>query len=303
MAAMNTKDTKNTIIVLFVSCLLLASTPVLAKPLDVFVSLLPQKWLVEQIGGELVSVHVLVDKGQEPHNFLPVPKQITALFRARIYFTLDMNFEREIVRKIKPSAQTVQIINIVSGIHKIPINSVKNIVGQGNNQDYAGEDGLDPHVWLDPKNLLVMADNIARALSAADPQNQDVYEKNLEQAAAMLNGLNNNLQKQLAPYHGATFFVFHPAFGYFANAFGLQQRAVEAGGKSPGPKQLRALIRQARLENVKIIFVQPQFDHKSAEAIARAIGGEVVPLDPLAENVGENLRLMGQEIESALHGQ
>jgi zinc transport system substrate-binding protein len=271
----------------------------MAMPLDIFVSILPQKWLVEQIGGDLVTPHVLVDKGQEPHNFSPTPKQIATLFRARLYFTLDLEFEKAIIGRIKSSAQNLQIINTASGIDKIPIS----IVGQGKNMNSGHVEGLDPHIWLDPRNLLLMAQNMARAMSAADPEHESVYDKNLKSITAKLDDLYKTLLQQLAPYRGASFFVFHPAFGYFAHAFGLQQRAVEAGGKSPGPKQLRALISLARSENVRVIFVQPQFDPKSAAAVASAIGGEVVPLDSLAEDVPGNLKKMAQKILSALHEQ
>jgi len=159
---------------------------------------------------------------------------------------------------------------------------------------------LDPHVWLSPPNLKSMAAIMAAALIEQDSDNEPFYTKNLWLLEALLDDLDESLTKDLAPYKGASFFVFHPAFGYFAHRYHLQQIAVETGGKSPTPKQLFALIRKAREKGVKVIFAQPQFDSRSAMSVAKGIGGKVVPLDPLAENVAENMGKMGVAIANAL---
>ena len=99
---------------------------------------------------------------------------------------------------------------------------------------------------------------------------------------------------------GTVFMVFHPAWGYFAQAYGLEQVAVEMEGKEPGPVDLRELIRHAREEGIKVIFVQPEFSTKSAEAIAKAVEGEVVFANPLALNWADNLRKVATEFEAAL---
>ncbi len=271
-----------------------------AAPLQVFVSILPQKWLVDQVGGELVSTHVLVDKGQEPHNFEPTPRQIANLFRSTIYFTVDMPFERELIRRIQQSGTHVRLIDVTASLEKIPITG--QVHGQASSKKGSRKHaaGLDPHVWLAPENLKIMAKTMAAALAAADSKNASAYKANLQTVFAVLDLLNAQNKKLLGPYRGATFFVFHPAFGYFAHAYGLHQEAVEVAGKLPTPKQLRALIQKARADKVKVVFVQPQFDPKSAQAVARAIGGEVVPLDPLAEDVIGNLTIMARKIQSAL---
>ena len=274
-----------------------------ASPLQVFVSIPPQKWLSDQVGGELVSTHVLVNKGQEPHNFEPTPKQIAALFRSQLYFTVDMEFEREISRKIRQSDSRVRIIDVTRSIHKI------SITGNGYEEDGGGLDeehhhaGLDPHVWLAPANLKIMATAMAAAMADVDPENKSLYKRNLQAVTLMLDRLHRDIQQALAPNKGSTFLVFHPAFGYFAHAYGLHQEAVEVEGKSPAPRQLYSLLTRAKTDKVKVVFVQPQFDRKSAQAIAHGIGGEVVPLDPLAEDVVGNLKIMAEKIQSALNQQ
>lgn len=147
---------------------------------------------------------------------------------------------------------------------------------EGEHEAHAGEP--DPHVWLSPALLKTMAGNAARALQAADPAHAADYEANAAALAADLDALDQRIAGLLAPYGGQSFYVFHPAFGYFGDAYGLKQEAVEVGGKSPTPKQLGELIHRARAAGVRIIFVQPQFDSKAVQAVAEAIDGAVVPI-------------------------
>lgn len=144
---------------------------------------------------------------------------------------------------------------------------------------------------------------MATALSQEDPGHRDAYAKNLARLSQRLGGLDKTITARLAPYSGESFFVFHPAFGYFAHAYHLHQVAVETGGKSPTPRQLSVLIGKARAEKVKVIFVQPQFDPRSVEVVAQAIGGQVITLDPLGEDVAANLKRMADKIGEALKGQ
>jgi len=291
----------NIFFTILAACLLGFSSGAFASPLQIFVSIPPQKWLVEQVGGKLVSTHVLVDRGQEPHNFEPTPKQVAALFRSQLFFTVDMAFEREISRKISQSSTSVQILDVTRTIHKIPITGQKDRGGNSILAEGSRQNGLDPHVWLAPANLKIMATEMASSMAAVDPANESVYELNVETVVATLDRLDKEIQHMLAPYAGSTFYVFHPAFGYFAHAYNLYQEAVEIEGKSPSPRQLYSLISRAKAEKVKVVFVQPQFDRKSAQAVAHAIGGEVVPLNPLAEDVVTNLKIMAEKIQSAFN--
>lgn len=262
--------------------------------MEVFVSIPPQKWLCEQLGRDHFITRLLIAKGQEPHAFEPSPRQIQALSRSRLFFTVGLAFEQEIIRRLQKGAPHLQLVDTSKNIDKIPM--------KGTGHGHGHKTVLDPHVWLSPQNLKSMAMVMAVALAHEDPDNKAVYEKNLEKLNGKLEDLDRAIAKELAAFQGASFFVFHPAFGYFAHQYHLQQVAVETGGKSPTPKQLFALIGKAKADGVKVIFVQPQFDPRSAESVARAIGGKVVPLDPLAENSVENLRVMAVKIADALGG-
>jgi zinc transport system substrate-binding protein len=280
--------------------------------MEVHVSIPPQKWLSDKLGGDKIITHVLVTKGRDPHTYEPTPKQISALAGSSIYFTIGMEFEEQIVHKLAETVAGLRFVDSTRGITRIAMTGEEHHgehqEGHGVEHEEQGveeahhHDGADPHVWLSPLNLQLMAQVMAEEMAAADPANKAVYEQNLAQLHAELDQLNNFIHKELDPFKGSSFYIFHPSFGYFAKEYNLVQQAVEVGGKSPSPRQLSALIEKARKEGVKIIFVQPQFDTKSVESVARAIGGSVEPLDNLAEDVAGNLKIMTVKIKTALSG-
>ncbi len=157
---------------------------------------------------------------------------------------------------------------------------------RGDENDHGGP---DPHIWLSPALVKEQARTICAALSELDPPGRKDYEAGLARFLADLEGLDRRLAAALAPARGKSFMVFHPAWGYFAHAYGLRQVPIEIGGKTPSARQLARIIDRAREEGIRVIFVQPQFDLRSAQAVAEAIGGAVVPIDSLAENYPENL--------------
>lgn len=165
------------------------------------------------------------------------------------------------------------------------------------------EGGKDPHIWLSPKLVKRQARTIADALIAADPAGKATFEKNLSAFIKDLDTLDNALKKALAPIKGKTLMVFHPAWGYFAHAYGLKQEAIEVEGKNPSAQRLVEIIEKAKKENVRVIFVQAQFSMKSARQIARAINGAVVPINPLAENYMSNLQVIAKSVLGALQTQ
>lgn len=285
----------------FVACSLLSLLlliPVRGYAMDVFVTVPPQKWVVEMIAKGQGAVNVLVKNGQDPHTFEPTPKQIVALSRAKIWFTMDMPFEEQLIAKVAQVAPDLRIVDMSEGIEKIDLSAdADHAHGQN---DHHGHEAADPHVWLSPLNLKIMAANAARALSLEDGEKKKNYEQNLAVVQKTLTDLHERLKRQLSPYAGSSFYVFHPSFDYFAREFDLNQKAVEVGGKSPSPRQIATLVAQARKDQVKVIFVQPQFDQKSARTVAAAIGGKVVSWDALAEDVVTSLTVMADKIEQAL---
>lgn len=264
------------------------------RRLVIFVSILPQKYLVERIGTDKVHVEMLVKPGESPHSFEPTPKHIMAIGKADAYFTLGFPFEEKLMEKISSAAPHCKIFSMDEGIERRPIDE------HNPGKDEHEEGDSDPHIWLAPKNIMILAVNIHRSLLNLDPVNADSYTRELGSLNTKLKEVDSRIGQILAPYRGGTVFVFHPAFGYFTDAYGLKQYPVETEGKSPTPRQLEALIKKARELNAKIIFVQPQFDRRSAEIVAESIGGVVVPIDPLSADLIDNLKEIADRMEESL---
>jgi zinc transport system substrate-binding protein len=264
--------------------------------LMVYVSIPPQAYLVERIGGGNVSVGVLVKPGKDPHTFDPSPKEMVALAQSAIYFTIGFPFEEQLLAKIEKSNPQLSIITSDKGVKR----RKPDVPGDHHSDQGADEEHSDPHIWLSVRNSMIIAANIHNALAEADPGNANEYKMNLELLLQDLGTLDNKISTLLQPLQGRDFFVFHPSFGYFADDYGLSQVAVEIEGKSPTPKQIEYLIAQAQAAAVKIIFVQPQFDSRSASVIADSIQGTVIFLDPLAYDLIENFEDMAVKIEKAL---
>ena len=176
--------------------------------------------------------------------------------------------------------------------------------GKSEHHEHSSEPGeIDQHTWLDPRLAKIQARTIADTLIRMDLDHKDLYEKNFKDFQADLDAIHEQLTKALAPVKGKSFFVFHPAYGYLGQAYGLKQIPVQIGGKEPTARQLARLVELAKEDEVRVIFVQPQFSKKSAEALAEAIGGAVVPLDDLAPDYLNNLREMAAKLDSALQVQ
>jgi zinc transport system substrate-binding protein len=262
-----------------------------------FVSIGPQRYLVQSIAGTRIRVEVLVQSGQDAHTFEPTPKQMTQLSRAKLYFRSGVAFEQSLIPRIRSSNPQLKIIDTQAGIELREIEAGDHEGEQGGDHD---QYGLDPHIWLSPLLAKRQARTIRDALIEADPDGRGVYEAGYASLAAELDSLHEEIALALAPYRGAEIFVYHPAYGYFTDEYGLRQVAVETGGSEPSAQQLARLIERARQRKIQIVFVQPQFSRTGAEAVAEAIGGVVVPLDPLAEDYVKNLREMAQKIAAAL---
>lgn len=265
--------------------------------LTVFVSIIPQQYFVERIGGDLVDVHVLVQPGHSPATFEPTPRQMAALSEAAVYFRIGVTFENALLPKI---GRTMPQLNIVDTRRGITLRRMASRHEHEHHEEPYEKHGQDPHIWTSPKLVKLQALTITETLAGLLPAHQDVLEENYAVFAGELDVLDRHLAKALAPAKGQSFMVFHPSWGYFADAYGLRQRAIEIEGKNPSARHLAGIIEEARKEKIIIIFVQPQFSHRSAAAVAAAIGGTVVPIDPLAKDYLDNMRQVASQISKAL---
>jgi zinc transport system substrate-binding protein len=270
--------------------------------LSVFVSILPQAYFVERIGAERVSVEVLVKPGQDPHTFEPTPKQMTRLAAAEVFFRIGVEFENNLIPRIRSTMKELVVVDCREGIR------LRQMDAHGHDEEEQtgavheeGEHGgTDPHIWLSVRNAIRISATMHDALVQLDPDGRELYDRGYRGLVEDLEALDQRITRILEPVKGEELFVFHPSFGYFADEYGLEQVAVETGGTEPSARQLARLIADAENSGVRVIFVQPQFSRKGAETIASEIGAAVVPIDPLARDYIKNLENMARSVEEGL---
>jgi len=272
--------------------------------LQVVVSILPQAYLVERIGGEQVTIQVMVSPGEEAHTYEPTPEQMKALSTADIFFTIGIEYEDTWVPRFEDINPELTFVNSAKGIDRIPTTTFHDHnEAQGNlsgAEDHPEGDGLDPHVWLSPENGKRIAQNILSTLTEFSPQHASIFEENFAALMADIDELDANIRASLSGVERRTFMVFHPAWGYFADQYNLEQIPVQVGGQDPSPSEMADLVEIAREEAVRVIFVQPTFSSADAEAIAKEIDAEIAFVDPLARDWLLNLVTVSEAFAAAL---
>jgi zinc transport system substrate-binding protein len=270
--------------------------------IHIFVSILPQQYFVERIGGDRVDVSVMVMPGADPHTYEPKPTQMAKMASAAIYFSIGISFESTWLPKISTTYPGMRIVHMDEGIEKMDMLPAHD----HGEEDHPAEKGHhhdagDPHVWTSPLLVKILCENIRNTLTEFDPENRTVYEENYRRFAAEIDALDSEFKAMFSGMEKAkAFMVFHPSWGYFAREYGLEQIPVEIEGKDPKPAQLEKLIKLAREKEIQMIFVQPQFSTRNAEVVARAIGARLVYADPLAYDWTLNMRQQAEAIKSAL---
>ena len=259
----------------------------------VVVTILPQAEFVENVGGEKVRVTVMVPPGASPHTYEPTPSQMTALAKAEMYAKVGSGVEFELVwmDKLLATNPDMLVVDCSRGIE------LQEMVAEDEHEHSERE---DPHIWMSPANAQIMVRNICAGLIETDPENRRYYEQNRDNYLAQLAEIDREIIDSLAGVENRRFMVYHPAFGYFTREYGLTMISIEKEGKEPTAAGLTHLIEQAKAHDIRVIFAEPQFDPKSAEVIAKAIGGRVVLIDALAKDYIGNLRLIMNEMLSAL---
>ena len=245
----------------------------------IFVSIVPQKYFVERIGGEAVQVEVMVPPGANPDIYEPGPRQLKALTRADAYLSIDVPFEKAWLERFRAVNPRMEMADAGKGIQRLgPV------------------ENPDPHIWLSPELVKQQARNIHDLLLRLDKSRAEQYQKNLQSFLVDADRLDQSIRKKLSALNKRTFLTFHPAWAYFARAYNLEMMAIETEGQEPGPAELARLIRRAKEHNIRLIFVQPEFNARTAELIARELKGRTFAVSPLAYDWPGNLMKIAEAI-------
>ena len=276
--------------IFFVTALLLASL-LSAKPV-VIASIAPVEYLAKAVGGDKIEVQSLA-KG-DVHSCVPIPNDMKAVAKARIFIAAGLEFEEAWIPRFKASAKNLVVVKSDAKIAKL-----KEERGEQAEHDEKHEAHADPHVWLNPMLAITMARNISDALIAMDKANKDFYLKNFQKLMNDLLAFDESAKKELAGLKNRKFVVYHPAWGYFAEHYDLEQISIERNGKEPKIDEMASTVKMIKDENIKVIFADPNRSQKSAQVLASQTGAKVELLDPLGYNLLENLKIAVRAIKDA----
>lgn len=248
--------------------------------LIVFVSILPQADFVRQLGGNRVEVSVMMPPGANEHNYEPDTGQLKALSQADLYVKVGhLPFEEGWMERFISTNRDMLVVDSSQSIEMIEHN---------------------PHIWLSPRLVKIQAETISAALVQLDPENQDYYLQQKQIFLKELDKLDQEITATLSGVKDKSFLVYHPAWGYFARDYGLQEVAIEEHGKEPGAREMSRIIDYAKKNQIKTIFDSSQHSTHSADAIAAELGARVVLLDPLPANYMDNMRKVAKTMAEEL---
>lgn len=247
----------------------------------VTVSILPQKYMIEKIAGDYLRVNVMIPPGMNPSTCDLNTGQLKNLYDSDLCFTIGyLPFEQTHLYPVLEKRKDIPVINHSENI----------LLLEGNcSHRHEGHDGVDPHIWLSPAHAKTMATTAFQTLSQRYPEQKPQFEQNYLIFLQEIDSLDQKAKKVLSSKQERSFLIYHPALTYFAADYGLEQISIEEEGKEPSPTHLKQIIDQAREKGIHLIFIQSQFDSNNAQSIARQIDGEIIPIDPLAEDWGKEM--------------
>lgn len=247
----------------------------------VTVSIEPYRYFADQVSGGRFRTAALVPRTSDPESYEPAAQQIIDLMDSRAYLASGyLGFETVSLRRIAEENPGLKVCNLADGIETIR--------GDGG--------GVDPHVWLSPRNAEVIAANICAAFCELDPADSAGYKARAAKLVRRIRSVDRRIRELTGGLEHRTFIIYHPALAYFAKDYGLRQLPVCAGGKEASPSHLRKLLTQSRAEGARTLFVQKQFPSDVAERIARDSGADIVEINPLAYRWDEEMLSIAESL-------
>ncbi|MCK5731188.1 MAG: zinc ABC transporter substrate-binding protein, partial [Draconibacterium sp.] len=250
------------------------------------VSILPQKTFVQKIAGDDFEVNVLIPPGSSPAAYSLLPSQLIDIAKSAVWFRIGyIGFEYSWKDKIAQANNNMKVVDLSEGLDLIA-DKVEQHGGHVHMQ------GVDPHIWLSPVLVKQIARKILDELLILKPEKSAEYEANYLKFVEEIEQLNSEIKSKLKEYKGKKIIVFHPSLSYYARDFGLEQFSLETGGKEPTPRQLARVVDLAKEENLRIIYIQSEFDLEHARVFADEIDGEIIQVWPLNPAWEDNLMEM-----------
>lgn len=269
------------------------------KP-KVTVSIIPQKFFIEQIAGDMFDVNIMVPPGASPDDYEPTPKQLTQMVGSKVYFYVGhLGFEKSWMKRFTTNAPDVRFVSSSMGLDLLDGSACAHDE-HDDHEGHSHSQGTDPHIWTSPENVKVMSRTMCTVLSEIYPEHKAEFEKNLEAFVKKINEMDTRIRMGFNELESRSFMIYHPALAYFTRDYFLNQHSIEYEGKSPSTAHMKKMVDLAKAEKINTVFIQSQFENAKAEAIAKEIGATVVSIDPLAYDWLKETEEMATKLKRAL---
>ncbi|MDR1161559.1 MAG: zinc ABC transporter substrate-binding protein [Tannerellaceae bacterium] len=246
------------------------------------VTIEPQRYFAERIGGDWFTIHTVVPAGQSPETYDPTPQQMIRVGKSLAYLRIGyIGFEQAWMQNIQDNNPEMMVFDLSEGIDLIVDTDEEDEPGDHHHHGHH-PGGIDPHIWNSIHGARTIALNTLNAFLTLDEEHTDDYLHNYARLLEEIDQTGAKLSACLSPLSGRTFIIYHPALTYFAGEFNLTQLCIEMDGKEPSPAQLKQLVETAREHQTKVVFIQQEFDQKNAALIAKETGCRLVAINPLS---------------------
>ncbi|MHC1702479.1 MAG: metal ABC transporter solute-binding protein, Zn/Mn family [Tenuifilaceae bacterium] len=260
------------------------------------VSILPQKYIIDRLTDSTIEVNVMVPPGTSPEMYEPSPVQMKNVANSLIYFAVGpLEFENAILPKIKELNPTIKFVNQSENISLIEGHEHHAIMGEQSNHTC-----YDPHVWTSTREYKQMTKEAFTVLCELFPEKEPQFNSNYSKIINDIDSLDVYIKNILLSAKTKNFLIYHPALSYFARDYGLNQISIEEDGKNPSAKKMANLVKAAKAEGLKTVFIQSQFDSHNAEILAMELGGDIIKIDPLGYDWLTNMYDLANNLSVAL---
>lgn len=242
----------------------------------VSVSIAPIKFFVDRLTDNALEVNVMVPQGASHGTYSPNASQMQKLSDSRLYIRIgSLGYEQAFIRRMREINPTMTAIDLNDGIDLIRGEAI-------DHGDHIHEGGIDPHIWMSPKVMLGRIAVIRDQLIDLFPELEETIVANYPELVEDVRKVHENMQRTVDGLTHKRFLIFHPALTYLARDYGMEQVSIEHEGKEPSPARLSRLIREARADDIPVIFIQEEYDVRNAELVAAETGAQIVTINHLA---------------------
>lgn len=282
-------------IVLMLNLVVSCKSAVEDKPV-ITVSIQPQKFFLEKIVGDRMTVECLLANGGNPESFEPTLAHLLSLEKSMAYFKIgNMGFESAVIDKVRGNNPGLKIYDNSSGVELLT-----GTHGEccGHHHHHGHSHDIDPHTWSSVKNARIIAGNMYCAVVELDSLNKEFYTENYGRFVAELDSIDGVITGLLHDKRGAAFVVWHPSLSYFARDYGLEQISIGSEGKEASARQMQAQLDDAREHDARVFFFQKDYDSRQASVVCEQTGIGVTPINPLSYEWDKEILMIANAIAS-----